>query len=120
MAERIQRKRTKGWKMPPNTVSVTRPGKFGNPYVSKDPALAVRAFKEIIEGNFDYLEGVTLAKGARPVSRGDASDLRANAIRELRGKNLACFCKLGSPCHADILLDLANRPLPPVGGTRNG
>jgi hypothetical protein len=29
---RIQRKRTKGWKMPPNTVSVTRPGKWGNPF----------------------------------------------------------------------------------------
>jgi hypothetical protein len=26
----------------------------------------------------------------------------------LRGKNLACWCKLGEPCHADVLLELAN------------
>lgn len=30
--KRIQRKRTRGWKMPPNTVCVTRPGRWGNPY----------------------------------------------------------------------------------------
>lgn len=35
MPERIQRKRVKGWKMPPNTVSVTRPGRYGNPYTAK-------------------------------------------------------------------------------------
>jgi hypothetical protein len=28
---------------------------------------------------------------------------------ELRGKDLACWCKEGSPCHADILLELANQ-----------
>lgn len=32
MPIRIQRKRTRGWKMPPNTVSVCRPGYWGNPY----------------------------------------------------------------------------------------
>lgn len=32
-------------------------------------------------------------------------------LPSLRGKNLACWCKLGSPCHADVLLDLANRPI---------
>ena len=29
--------------------------------------------------------------------------------RELRGKNLVCACKLADPCHADVLLELANR-----------
>lgn len=29
----------------------------------------------------------------------------------LRGKNLACFCKPGTPCHADVLLEMANRPV---------
>ncbi|MGH6822039.1 MAG: DUF4326 domain-containing protein [Methylocella sp.] len=34
-----------------------------------------------------------------------------NAIRPApRGKNLACFCKLGEPCHVDVLLELANKP----------
>ena len=32
MPKRIQRKRTKGWRLPPNTVCVTRPGKWGNPF----------------------------------------------------------------------------------------
>jgi hypothetical protein len=26
----------------------------------------------------------------------------------LRGKNLACWCAVGGPCHADVLLELAN------------
>jgi hypothetical protein len=28
--------------------------------------------------------------------------------QELRGKNLACWCPEGSPCHADVLLEIAN------------
>jgi hypothetical protein len=28
---------------------------------------------------------------------------------ELGGHNLACWCAEGSPCHADVLFDLANR-----------
>jgi hypothetical protein len=31
-----------------------------------------------------------------------------DALGELRGKNLACWCKPGEPCHADVLLELAN------------
>ena len=31
-----------------------------------------------------------------------------NSIKELRGKNLACWCREGSPCHADVLLEIAN------------
>src|SRR5687767_9868386 len=29
--------------------------------------------------------------------------------RELRGKDLICTCKLTDPCHADVLIELANR-----------
>lgn len=29
----------------------------------------------------------------------------------LRGKNLACWCRLDQPCDADVLLELANRPI---------
>lgn len=36
--------------------------------------------------------------------------LRARALSALRGKNLACWCAPGTPCHADVLLELANRP----------
>jgi Domain of unknown function (DUF4326) len=33
---------------------------------------------------------------------------RVSVTEELRGKNLACWCKLGNPCHADVLLRWAN------------
>jgi hypothetical protein len=92
MPERIQRKRTQGWKMPPNTVSVTRPGKWGNPHlVSKlGQEEAVRAFER------------DLRAGALPYSIEDVK-------RELRGKNLACYCALDQSCHADVLLEFANK-----------
>jgi hypothetical protein len=90
--ERIQRKRSKGWRMPENTVSVTRPGKWGNPFEvgpELSAAEAVRLFEENI------LPGLP--------------------VHELRGKNLACFCPLGSPCHADLLLRSANAEDRPGG-----
>jgi len=37
-------------------------------------------------------------------------------LASLRGKNLACWCALDEPCHADVLLELANAPLPQQGG----
>jgi len=29
-------------------------------------------------------------------------------LTQLRGKNLACWCDDKGPCHADVLLELAN------------
>ena len=98
MPERIQRKRTKGWRKP-NTVSVTRPGKWGNPY---------DADKYGYEGALEkYREGILgqdlLSKRGRELAR------VGKDLSELRGKNLACYCPLDQPCHADVLLELANR-----------
>ncbi|RPE05543.1 DUF4326 domain-containing protein [Chitinophaga lutea] len=91
--QRIQRKRTKGWRMPPNTVSVTRPGKWGNPFTG---VAAAANFKTWLAGN-----PVLNIHAGRPPS--------AEAIRaELAGKNLACWCKVGEPCHGDVLLEVAN------------
>lgn len=92
MPERIQLRRTKGWRMPPNTVKVSRPGKWGNPYTVAEYGreLAVRNYRR----RLDCLRVI----GALDLS-------------ELRGKNLACWCKLGEPCHADVLLELANAEL---------
>lgn len=36
----------------------------------------------------------------------DVDDIRG----ELRGRDLACWCPLDQPCHADVLLELANAP----------
>lgn len=104
MPKRIQRKRTKGWKMPPNTVSVTRPGPWGNPrrvgmYQGYGREDAVADFRRWLERDFACRswEGVY---GPPPTKQ--------RIRKELRGKNLACFCPLNQPCHADILLEIAN------------
>ena len=111
MAERIQRKRTKGWRMPPNTVYVGRPGKFGNPYLTwlRTKEEAIEAYRMGVEGRWDELQ--------RWQAHGFAwmeyhvipwfKRIR-ESLPELRGKNLACWCPLDQPCHADVLLELAN------------
>ncbi len=84
--KRIQRKRTKGWKMPPNTVYVGRPSEWWWPH-------AKGSFQEHPE----ELEQLYRA------------DLDHKVVRKkLRGKNLCCYCPLDQPCHADILLEIAN------------
>ena len=98
MPERIQRKRTKGWRMPPDTVYVGRPSKFGNPCSIKDSGSPEQAVED-----FRYYMGVD---DDAPEHFGKA--LRERAIKELRGKNLACWCSLDGPCHADVLLEIAN------------
>ncbi len=100
---RVQQRRSKGWRKPENTVSVARPSKWGNPFrlgetmritvngqpsgefVLADPAMAVALFRR-------YLEHYQVS------------------VSDLAGKNLMCFCPLGQPCHADVLLELANAP----------
>jgi hypothetical protein len=82
--------------MPENTVSVCRPGRWGNPFRAdwpeggKDRAWAVSAFRGYYHPDAEY---------------------RAAVILALRGKNLACYCPLDQPCHADILLEWANPEL---------
>lgn len=94
MPKRIQRKRTKGWHMPPNTVYVGRPTKWGNPF-------------PVGTGDYDYTLEESL-KYYRLYILGRIQVLKNLDISELRGKDLACWCPLGQPCHADILLELAN------------
>lgn len=101
MPERIQLSRAKGWQMPANTVAVARPSKWGNPFKiteERGPREAVMAYR-IWLGVDGCDAGVPARKAAI-----------LEALSDLRGKNLACWCKLGTPCHADVLLELANRP----------
>ena len=92
---RVQRKRTKGWKMPPNTVYVGRANGvsiytvYQNPYrigVDGDREKVLNLYVKQVVPSFDF------------------SILR----KRLGGKNLACWCALDQPCHADIVLELAN------------
>ncbi len=108
---RIQLSRKKGWRMPENTVKVSRPGPFGNPY-SVDGAIdaGYKGTREELgrlcaESFAEWLRGDhwTVAQPKR--------DVLLQRLPELRGKNLACWCRQDHPCHADVLLDLANRPV---------
>jgi len=105
---RIQRKRTKGWRMPPNTVYVGRPSKWGNPRdwrewirVSRDQTDARRSATIVF---WD-----AMLAGEKSVHWRPAIQWMREHLHELRGKNLACWCKPDEPCHADVLLELANR-----------
>ena len=103
---RIQRKRTKGWKMPANTVYVGRPTKWGNPFRLGQP----NADDCMVCG--DRAEAVVKYRSELVTFPSDASFVYCTVEEiqaELRGKNLACYCPLDQPCHADILLELANR-----------
>lgn len=104
MPTRIQRKRTKGWKLPEGAVCVTRPGRWGNPFIVSPKARAgARSGCEYfcvptVQDAVECFREMMLQSPERT----------ASAIEELRGKDLACFCKLGEPCHADVLLEIAN------------
>lgn len=104
MPVRIQRRRVKGWRMPPNTVSVTRPGRYGNPYT----------VKQAREAGYKGSD-TEIAQMCVDMFRQEMPEFAKAAYRqELRGKNLACFCKLHDEkgnriaCHADVLLEIAN------------
>ena len=98
--KRLQRKRLKGFTLPKGTVYVGRPSKWGNPYQIKDGdrLSAVRAFRSELEW---YLSG----KGCKE----EKTEQIKKELEKLKGKNLVCWCPLDQPCHADVLLELANR-----------
>ncbi len=113
--KRIQRKRTKGWRMPPNTVYVGRGSKWGNQfYVDPEHTLDTHNPPDHIGGIFackTAKEAVRKFKQTNIGTWGIKCDFRIETIKkELKGKNLACWCPLDQPCHADILLEIANNP----------
>lgn len=117
MPRRIQRKRTRGWRMPESAVYVGRPTRWANPYrwsdypryysnVSIDGEwyghrrsdAALRRFAMV-----DFEHQYLCLYSPHP----DAPS-REEIRRELAGKDLACWCPEGQPCHADVLLRIAN------------
>jgi hypothetical protein len=92
MNGRVQRSRQRGTRLPDGAVYVGRPTKWGNPFTHGPVEQVVAAYRqwlgrEIMRGNLD--------------------------LGELRGKTLACWCPLDQPCHADVLLELANTQVQP-------
>lgn len=138
--QRIQRKRTKGWKMPENTIYVGRGSVFGNPFrigyyekligrpmnrqdcvdlfrrgLEAADALGT-PFSIYHENQHELYMAWQRHTAAHPLPKryidlqysADLAVLIETKTYELRGKNLACWCPLDQPCHADVLLEIAN------------
>ena len=116
MPERVQRKRRAGEPgMPPGAIYVGRPTKWGNPIriipVRRSGPFDLERDGVGFIGQHTSLESARasaarryrdlVSLGLTPVS---VDDIRA----ELRGHDLACWCPIDQPCHADVLLEIAN------------
>lgn len=116
--QRIQRLRTKGWRMPEGAVYVGRPGRWGNPFPVSEKitlALSLELFRDLLNGFFSpsKLAHLTDAEfhalyAMRERWLRGAGSPKWEAQTFLRGKDLACWCPLDQPCHADVLLELVN------------
>jgi hypothetical protein len=119
---RIQRKRTRGWRMPENTVAVDRTTGFGNPFpIEKGKSTSMGQTEDVwIVGTWTG-PGLWFCKTAEEAQSLSVrayegwlnlpaqSALRERATQILHGRNLMCWCRLDQPCHADVLLELANK-----------
>lgn len=108
MPKRIQRKRTKGWRMPPNTINVSRPSKWGNPYtVTKQDGLFVVDGPGVLVQKVFANKRTATAYAVMLYSMFLA--VKKIDVSELTGYDLCCWCAEDEPCHADVLLEMANR-----------
>jgi hypothetical protein len=103
--KRIRLSRAKGWRKPSGAIVVARPTIYGNPFVigvDGDPNTVKALYREWLTRNLADDD----PWGTPPVIR------RAD-IEALRGFDLACWCPPDQPCHADVLLELANQETAP-------
>lgn len=102
--QRIQRKRTKGWRMPEGAMYVGRPTKYGNPFqgAREDAQWAVDRYTEFLS---EPKHLAVVNRGLYYFNHGSYGP----DIEALRGRDLVCWCALDAPCHADVLLDIANK-----------
>lgn len=124
--QRLQRKRAKGYRMPTGAVYVGRPTKWGNPYrvsSTTDPVWKPRGKWKLwhddnllrVPSVVNYFNDKSKAlKKAVELYRAwlkyqiRMSPQMRQAVEQLRGKDLLCWCAIGEPCHADVLLEVAN------------
>lgn len=105
MPVRVQLSRRQGWRMPDNTTKVDRSTAFGNPFTAnadrgETAASSVDLFRRWLEGDPYCIR-----------SYPDLEQRRLTLLQrlpELRNRNLACWCKPGEACHAEVLLAMAN------------
>jgi hypothetical protein len=106
--KRLRLSRAKGATLPDGAVNVSRPTKWGNPYKVGEPQTpdrfaAVSAFYSALHARRC---GVAAAQLGPMRDYPSDDEIRA----ELAGHDLACWCPASEPCHADVLLEIANTP----------
>lgn len=113
---RLQLRRARGFDLQKASLSanglpavvVARPGPWGNPFVvgkHGDASYCVDLYRNLLAG---YLR---LGRDPNLDEQRKVRDHVAQHGHELRGKNLACWCKPGAACHADVLLEIVNGPI---------
>lgn len=134
--QRIQLSRAKGWRKPAGAIVVARPSRWGNWYVISSAGEQYAHYREHLPDPDALIVYAMDRHGRRTGERwavgGDMTEARRLAVAlyrraleatylevdgalhrefylgELRGHDLACWCPLDQPCHADVLLELAN------------
>lgn len=135
MPDRLTLSREKGYRKPPEAINVTRATVFGNPWCARGPGVFCVPQPDRV-GWVEWivfhhtLDTVTVVRFYRDWLRTDyvslprgLSHAREDALRDhmaarralilsrlpdLRGGDLCCHCPPGSPCHADVLMEMAN------------
>ncbi len=87
---------------------VTRPGKWGNPFTIEETARRYGLDRDAAQAKAvalcgQWLRG-TLDKKLAPHKPPSRAEIRA----ELQGYNLACWCRPGTPCHSELMIEMAN------------
>lgn len=109
--KRIQLRRKKGWTMPAGTVKVDRSTRWGNPFIVGKHGTRKECVWRFILLCAGHVE--LAGPGPRNFDEQKAflEHFKKN-IDQLQGKNLACWCSKDGPCHADVLLYIANHDKP--------
>lgn len=122
--QRIQRKRTAGWRMPENAKYVGRPGKWGNPYWHVEQLHGLDRSLALYANTARGIWDPTLVGDWSDIYVRQVYDLHTNWLKrigghpveiarsELAGWDLACWCSLGRRCHVPTLLEIANGDQP--------
>ena len=118
--KRIQMSRRKGWRKPEGAIYVGRPSKWGNPFIHAqrfgDLDLSLALYHNAVTGLWRSDLVTKTYPALLSIAYGDHCEFRRRmgehpleaAHRELRGHDLACWCAPDQPCHADVLLEVAN------------
>jgi hypothetical protein len=121
--KRIQMSRKRPWRAEnPDAVIVARPSRWGNPFPIDEYGreLAVEMYRQALSGNWnpstldqsesDAYWDLAYQRTMQFRERiGGMFWIHAVAKADLGGRDLACWCPLDELCHADVLLEYANR-----------